>query len=166
MRQVDFRHYYLSTCKTSLYFAIGSNHAIYIANTCTAQWPFMANDGLGPVFQPTEELQVVYVHNSNVYLAAVLPRCCCAVQWNLSWETTAMRDPLSWQTMHFRQNDLHFNITEPVTRDHLSWQTTFLWPMGWSFKTGSTVLGKKEGKSLSVILYKTRAKSNPCTWAS
>ena len=30
---------------------------------------------------------------------------------NLSWETT-----LFWQ-------DLHFNITEPVTRGHLSWQT-------------------------------------------
>ena len=27
-----------------------------------------------------------------------------------------------------------------VTRDHLSWQTTFLWTMGWSFNTGSTVL--------------------------
>ncbi len=63
------------------------------------------------------------------------------LQWNLSWETTAMRDHLSWQTMHFRQKDLHFNIpvTEPVARDHLSWQTRFLWPMGWSFKSGSTV---------------------------
>ncbi len=68
------------------------------------------------------------------------------IQWNLSWETIFMRDHLSWQATHFRQ-DLHFNnfnITEkPVTRDHLSWQTTFLWPMGWSFKTGSTVLPSK-----------------------
>ena len=24
-------------------------------------------------------------------------------------------------------------------KDHLSWQTTFLWQMGWSFKTGSSV---------------------------
>ncbi len=61
------------------------------------------------------------------------------VQWNLSWQTTAMRDHLSWQTTHFWQKDLHFNITEPATRDHLSWQTTFLWLMGWPFKTGSTV---------------------------
>ncbi len=52
----------------------------------------------------------------------------------LSWE-----DHLSWQTKHFWQKNLHFNITEPVTRDHLSWQTTFLWPMGWSFKTVSTI---------------------------
>ena len=32
-----------------------------------------------------------------------------------------------------------FQYKEPVTRDHLSRQTTFLWPMGWSFKTSSTV---------------------------
>ncbi len=44
-----------------------------------------------------------------------------------------MTNHLSWQTTHFRQ-DLHFNITEPVTRDHLSWQTTFLWPMGVVFQ--------------------------------
>ncbi len=54
----------------------------------------------------------------------------------LPWETT---DHLSWKTTIFWQKDLHFNITEPVSRDHLFWQTTFLWPMGWSFKTGSTV---------------------------
>ncbi len=62
------------------------------------------------------------------------------LQWNLSWETTFMRDHLSWKTTHFWQKDQHFNTTEPVTRDHLSWETTFLWPKGWSFKTGSTVL--------------------------
>ncbi len=61
------------------------------------------------------------------------------LQWNLSWETTAMRDHLSWKTTQIWQKDLHLNITEPVTKAHLSWQTTFLWPMGWSFKTGSTV---------------------------
>ena len=61
------------------------------------------------------------------------------IQWNLSWESTAMTDYLSQQKMHFWQKDLHFNITEPVIRDHLSWQTIFLWPMVWSFKTGSTV---------------------------
>ncbi len=31
-------------------------------------------------------------------------------------------------------------IMEPVTKDHLSWETIFLWPLGWSFKTGSTVI--------------------------
>ncbi len=30
-------------------------------------------------------------------------------------------------------------VTEPVIKHHLSWKTTFLWHMGWSFKTGSTV---------------------------
>ncbi len=44
------------------------------------------------------------------------------------------------QITHFSQKDLHFNITEPVTKDHLSWQTTFLWPVEWPFKTGSTVV--------------------------
>ncbi len=34
---------------------------------------------------------------------------------------------------------LDFNTFEPVTKDHLSWETTFLCPKGWSFKTGSTV---------------------------
>ncbi len=63
-----------------------------------------------------------------------------SIQWNLSWKTAAMGDHLSGQTTHFRQKDLHFNTTEPVTRDHLSWQTTFLWPMEWCFKTGCTVL--------------------------
>ncbi len=32
-----------------------------------------------------------------------------------------------------------FNIIEPVTRGKLSCKTIFSWPMGWSFKTGSTV---------------------------
>ena len=44
---------------------------------------------------------------------------------------------------HFRQKDLHCNISEPVPRDHLPWETTFLWPMGWSFKTDSTIYSKK-----------------------
>ncbi len=38
----------------------------------------------------------------------------------------------------------HFTETEPVTKDHGSWETTFLCPMGSlsteSFKTGSSVL--------------------------
>ncbi len=57
------------------------------------------------------------------------------VQWNLSWATTAMRDHLSW---YFLQKVVYLNVIEPVTRDHLSWET-FLQQMGWSSKTGSTV---------------------------
>ncbi len=38
-----------------------------------------------------------------------------------------------------RQKVLLFNITEPATKDHLSWWSKFLWPMGWSFRTGSTI---------------------------
>ncbi len=60
--------------------------------------------------------------------------CGCMVggiQWNMSWETTAMKDHLSGQTPHFGgQKDLpvHFSITEPVTTDHhLSWQTIHFW---------------------------------------
>ncbi len=33
----------------------------------------------------------------------------------------------------------NFSVIEPVTKDHLSRETIFVWPMGWSFKTGSTV---------------------------
>ncbi len=33
----------------------------------------------------------------------------------------------------------NFSVIEPVTKDHLCWERTFLWPMGWSFKTGVTV---------------------------
>ncbi len=73
------------------------------------------------------------------------------LQWNLSWETTALRDHLSWQTRHFWQKDLHFNITEPVTRDHLSWQTTFLWPMGWSFNWRQVLLYSSIGNRVLLL---------------
>ncbi len=63
-----------------------------------------------------------------------------SIQWNLSWETTAMRDHLSWRTTSFSQKVLHFQCNWPVTKDQLSWETTFLWPMGWSFKICYTVL--------------------------
>ncbi len=39
-------------------------------------------------------------------------------QYLLYWETTTMRDHLSWPTIDSWW-DLHFNLTEPVTRDHL-----------------------------------------------
>ncbi len=44
-----------------------------------------------------------------------------AVQRNLSKETTAMRDHC---LRYSRQKALHFNITEPVIKDYLSWETT------------------------------------------
>ncbi len=56
------------------------------------------------------------------------------IQWNLSWETTAMRDHLSWKTISFWQKVLHVSVNAPVTKDHLSSEPSF-WPMGWSFKT-------------------------------
>ena len=49
-----------------------------------------------------------------------------AVQWNLSWETTAMRDHLSWKTTHFWQKGQHFKYNwichqrPPVLRNHIS----------------------------------------------
>ncbi len=61
-------------------------------------------------------------------------------EWNQSWETTAVRDHLSCKTRYSWQKVPHFGVIDPVTKDHLSWETTFLCPMGhWSFKTGSTV---------------------------
>ncbi len=63
--------------------------------------------------------------------------------------------PQSWQTTHFWQKDLHFNIL-PVTRGHLSWKTTFLWPVGWAFRTDSTVLPLVEP---SVIKGRSRLRS-------
>ncbi len=56
-----------------------------------------------------------------------------------TWETTAMRDHLSWGTTFSWQKVLNLIATEPVTKDNLSWETIFYCPMGWSFKTGSTV---------------------------
>ncbi len=61
------------------------------------------------------------------------------VQWHLSWETTTITDHLSWRTTGFRQKVTHFNVNEPVNKDHLPQETIILWPMGWSFKTGFTV---------------------------
>ena len=48
----------------------------------------------------------------------------------LPWETN-----LSWKTKTLRAAR-HTFTTEPVMKDHLSWETTFLWPMmPWSVKT-------------------------------
>ncbi len=48
----------------------------------------------------------------------------------LPWKTTCLEGPpilrRTWSYI--------FSVNEPVTKDHLSWETTYLWPMGWSFK--------------------------------
>ena len=61
-----------------------------------------------------------------------------SVQYKVYRQITAMRDHLSWKTIYSWHKVLYFIATEPVTSDHLSWET-FLWPMGRSSKTGSTV---------------------------
>ncbi len=43
------------------------------------------------------------------------------IQWNLSSETTSMRDHLSWRTTYSWQKVQHFNATVPVTRDRPVW---------------------------------------------
>ncbi len=80
----------------------------------------------------------VIVIVDNIVIAGTCITIRLQVQSNLFRETTAIRDHLSWKTTCFWHTDLHFSITEPVTRAYLSWKTTFLWPMRWSFKTGST----------------------------
>ncbi len=56
-----------------------------------------------------------------------------AVQWNLSWQTTCLERPQIFGRRTYIQYNWFCHH-----RDHLSSQTTFLWPMGWSIKTGST----------------------------
>ncbi len=87
--------------------------------------------------------QCTIMYYGGKYALLHLPMHHYVLQCNLSWETTAMRDHLCWRTTSFWQKDLHSSVYEPVTKDHLSWETIFLWLMGWSFKTGSTVLGKE-----------------------
>ncbi len=62
------------------------------------------------------------------------------VQWNLSWQTTATRVHLPWRTISFGQKVLHFSETNLPPKTTCLERPYFLWPMGWSFKTGSTVL--------------------------
>ena len=47
--------------------------------------------------------------------------------------------PRVLKTTYFLQKVPHFNTIEPVTKDPLSWETTFLCPKGWSFKTCSAL---------------------------
>ncbi len=56
-----------------------------------------------------------------------------------------MKDHLSWKTTHFRQKNLHFNVTEPVTRNFLSWDHILCQWGGFSSKY-STLLFKQSSK--------------------
>ncbi len=53
------------------------------------------------------------------------------VQWNLCYNITVMRDHLSNKTT-LVGTDLHFYIFVHPIKDHLSYKTTFCWPMEWS----------------------------------
>ncbi len=48
-----------------------------------------------------------------------------AVQWNLFWETTAMRDHLSWKTIYPWQKIIYFNAIEPVSPKTTCLETIF-----------------------------------------
>ena len=52
----------------------------------------------------------------------------------LPWETNCLEGPPA-----LCRKSYIFSVNEPVTKDHLSWETTFLWPMRWYFKTVSTI---------------------------
>ncbi len=82
----------------------------------------MSKYGAGRCNCGTEQLYSG-IHDQDNSRVTVLP---VFVQWNLSWKTTTMRNHLSWQTMHFRQKVLDFNIynwtchrTPPVLTDHI-----------------------------------------------
>ncbi len=77
------------------------------------------------------------------------------VQWNLSWETTGMRDHLSWWTTYYWQKVPFFSAIEPVTKDHLSWDTIYLWPMGWRFYC---IIPSTPSRNISEILSATYAR--------
>ncbi len=56
-----------------------------------------------------------------MHIWAVVFNTGSTLQWNLSWETTAMRDHLSWRATSFWEKvDIHFSVNEPVTKDQLS----------------------------------------------
>ncbi len=77
---------------------------------------------------------------------------------NLSWEATTMEDHLSWKTTYSWQKVPHFNANEPVTKDHLHWETIFLCLMQSSFETGSTAV-----HSMSAI-YNTDLQTLRCAY--
>ena len=63
------------------------------------------------------------------------------IQRKLTWETTAMRDHLSWKTCEILLVEVlmfKYILFGPVTKDHLPWKTIF-WLMGLFFQKRSTV---------------------------
>ncbi len=92
------------------------------------------------VFMPSASLEFWELHVPNATGLRVTFSLVLQYSETFLWETTAMRDHLSWRTTSFWQKVLHFNVNEPFTNEHLSWETIFLWPMGRYVKTGSTVL--------------------------
>ncbi len=109
-----------------------------------------------------EELYHVFIRLKNVPISLSDRKL---LQWNLFWETTAMRDHLSWKTRYSWQKILHFwcNWTcrqrPPVLRDH-----TFLWPMGWSFKTGSKYVKISEKLVLTHFIQKILKELDSFLW--
>ncbi len=62
------------------------------------------------------------------------------IWWKLSWETTPVIDHLSWKAKYSWQKGSMFQCYWTChRRASVFWETTFLWPVGWSSKTGSTV---------------------------
>ncbi len=113
----------LALCRTNLWPADWQKYLI--------PWNWYPANVLLRPSQVNSKQFSLFISTSFYWTLAMLPWY--HIQWNLSWETNDMRDHLSWQITHFLQKDLHFNITEPVTRDHLSWQATF-----WGQWGGST----------------------------
>ena len=76
---------------------------------------------------------------------------------DLPWNTTVMRDHLSWKTTYSWQNlGNTFQCLEPVIKDHLPWETTTLWPIRWSLKTGSTAKRNNYKHILIITLHSNR----------
>ncbi len=72
--------------------------------------------------------------------------------WNLSLEKPCMhccerphvfKVQISWQKI------LHFNTIEPVTKVHLSWETTFVWPIGVVFRDRFYCIDHYETRALN-----------------
>ncbi len=80
-------------------------------------------------FRCWSTLRQTYIHEHPSIPSESSPRY-IVLQWNLSWKVTAIIDHLSWKTTGPSQKVPHFNATEPVTKDHLPWETIFIWPMG------------------------------------
>ncbi len=61
------------------------------------------------------------------------------IQWNLQWETIAMRDQPLTRDQCCSNMALHFHTFVLVIKDHLSHKTTFCGPLRWSLVARFTV---------------------------